>query len=641
MPTQSQLDARLNPNPVTFNVATSGLFRNTNDFGSAIYYKDPTSGQVTNFSLIDAKNGLYTPGLVGSGNQASEALSTLKSKYGVDWYSLPQFNVADAGNSPSGAYAGDITSLLSKGFAGTTQTTVNGPGTVNPSSIVPQGTTPLAPGASPAVATPNLGANGQYNTSTGTALGTPLTPAQAQAPQYTLPSSINSGNTQTSGTNNYQQPANTSNSLNGDMAGLNATYAQQLAAAEKLGPQDQKESDLVKQIMALNTQDAGRAGAQTTANTTYGVDSAQATINSLTATQKQNLDAYNAAQLQDQQGQGVTTAVDQRQRDAVTKQYAIRALATSSLLAAAQGDLANAQLLANKAVAAIYDPIEAQIAAGKANLQLLASDPATTLEEKTQAAKVSAILNAQSAAVEKAKTNATEVQKVAVTAASYIKNFVPSTQYPTAAQALAAVQNASDPVAAQLIATNTGLTAPTVKTGEWTDLSGKVGGSYLLGTNYVQRNNVTGEIRTAVNPPNSSSASSSIPGGATLSTTDKQALLGVGFTASEIVHIQADVNAHGLQTVLAGVSDSAQRNALQKVYGTPNTTQFLTTTYLSNIFGDAALEKAASAAGYKTGGFLGFGESGDKTTYLTHLMSIVNQYRQAGYTDQDILKMLQ
>lgn len=518
MPTQAQLDARLNPTPVTFNVAGSGLYRGTNDFGSQVFYKDPTSGVVSSISLIDAKNGLYTPGLSGSGNQASEALTNLKNQYGFDYNSLPAYNIADPGNNATAQLSlSAFQNLLSKPSASgaATQTTVNGPGTVDPNSVLPNvagqtnqptnTTNPnnvvtgvFAPG------TPqNQGGGAQYNTSTGTQFGTPLTAAQAQAPQYTLPSSINSGNTQTSGTNNYQQPANTSNSLKGDMAGLNATYAQQLAAAEKLGPQDQQESDLVKQIMALNTQDAGRAGAQTTANTTYGVDSAQATINSLTATQKQNLDAYNAAQLQDQQGQGVTTAVDQRQRDAVTKQYAIRALATSSLLAAAQGDLANAQILANKAVAAIYDPIEAQIAAGKANLQLLASDPATTLEEKTQAANVSAILNAQAASVAQAKSNALAVQNVAVTAASYTPNFVSTPQYPTAAQALSAIQNAPDPVAAQLIATNTGLTAPTVKTGTWSN-------PYMLGGSYVQKNSVTGEVRQAVNPPNASSTAESI-----------------------------------------------------------------------------------------------------------------------------------
>lgn len=330
----------------------------------------------------------------------------------------------------------------------------------------------------------------------------PVTAPSSQVPPYTAPAAISSDNTQSTATTPYVQPTDTGTGTAADMSGLNATYQQQLAQAEQLGPQQQQESDLTKQIMALTTQDAGRVGAQNAANTANGVDSAQATINSLTATQKQNLDAYNASQLTDQQGEGVTTAVDQRQRDAVTKQYAIQSLATSSLIAAANGDLANAQLLANKAVAAVYDPIEAQIAAGKQNLALIANDPATTAEEKAQADAVTAILNAQSQATAQAKTNATAIQNIAVTAASYTTNFTPTAQFPTAAQALQAIQSATDPVIATQIAVATGLTKQVTPTAP------NILGS--ASTGYYTYDPTTGQT-TPISNPNPSSTPANDP----------------------------------------------------------------------------------------------------------------------------------
>lgn len=185
MPTQEQLNNRLNPTPVTYNVATSGLFRGRNDFGSSIYYKDPTTGQTSSFSLLDPKNGLYDAGTVGSGNQASQALSRLQSQYGFDWNSLPAF--VDGDIQSTGNYQGDITSLLSKARAGTTTNTINGPGTVDPNSVLPnvpgQTTQPTNTAQNPQQvnAQPgqpgNQGPNAQANTSSGT---DPNAPQNAQ-----------------------------------------------------------------------------------------------------------------------------------------------------------------------------------------------------------------------------------------------------------------------------------------------------------------------------------------------------------------------------------------------------------------------------------------------------------------------------
>ena len=58
--------------------------------------------------------------------------------------------------------------------------------------------------------------------------------------------------------------------------------------------------------------------------------------------------------------------------------------------------------------------------------------------------------------------------------------------------------------------------------------------------------------------------------------------------------------------------------------------QFLTREFLSTTYGEEALKKAAKEAGYK-----------DSDAYLAYLGTLIEQYRKAGYTDQEILKMMQ
>lgn len=81
--------------------------------------------------------------------------------------------------------------------------------------------------------------------------------------------------------------------------------------------------------------------------------------------------------------------------------------------------------------------------------------------------------------------------------------------------------------------------------------------------------------------------------------------------------------------------------------GATDTIQFLTPDYFKQIYDAATLEKAAKDAGYvkSGGGFLGTGiaasTSGDVDAYLQHLNDAISQYRQAGFSDQEILKMMQ
>jgi len=123
-----------------------------------------------------------------------------------------------------------------------------------------------------------------------------------------------------------------------------------------------------------------------------------------------------------------------------------------------------------------------------------------------------------------------------------------------------------------------------------------------------------------------------------LPTSDKTKLLGAGFTNADISNIQRDVNAHGLDEVLNGISDERQKNALREVYGADDTTEFLTSDYLEKLFGEDGLKKAAADAGYR---HLLTSWATEKQNYLDSIMNTIEQYRAANYTDKEILKMLQ
>lgn len=129
---------------------------------------------------------------------------------------------------------------------------------------------------------------------------------------------------------------------------------------------------------------------------------------------------------------------------------------------------------------------------------------------------------------------------------------------------------------------------------------------------------------------------------------DKRTLVGGGWTEADIASIESDVRANGLEAVITQAksngASTSQINALRKAYGaTADTEQFLNKEYFRSLFGEDKLKEAAKEAGSVTGGndWIPFNESGDTEAYLLSLEQTVNLYRQAGYTDQEILKMMQ
>lgn len=139
-----------------------------------------------------------------------------------------------------------------------------------------------------------------------------------------------------------------------------------------------------------------------------------------------------------------------------------------------------------------------------------------------------------------------------------------------------------------------------------------------------------------------------VSGSVSLTTEDKRTLLGGGWAESDIASIENDIRSNGLPEVIknaqANGATPAQINALEKAYGaTASEQQFLTKDYLKTLFGDKALKEKAKEAGVVTGGddLIPFNESGDVDAYLNTLEQTIQSYRTAGYTDQEILKMMQ
>lgn len=121
-------------------------------------------------------------------------------------------------------------------------------------------------------------------------------------------------------------------------------------------------------------------------------------------------------------------------------------------------------------------------------------------------------------------------------------------------------------------------------------------------------------------------------------------LLSGGFNQVDIKDLQSDVAANGLDAVLLNPSVSKTQQALLKrvlagTNGVDDVTanQFLTTDYFANFFGDDALKIAAKKDGYT---HVLTNWDTEKSNYLGHLMQLVQKYREAGQSDQEILKQM-
>jgi hypothetical protein len=240
--------------------------------------------------------------------------------------------------------------------------------------------------------------------------------------------------------------------------------------------QEQQQSDLTKTIQSENTALAGKSAFQTEQNTLAGVDTQQANINDLNAqlTSIKNEAAAIPVQEQSRAAQGTILTgglqADQNQR---LRDNAVKALGVSTLLAASQGLLANAQALADKAVETKFGPMEAQNKADIANLQLIANDPATTLADKNRAQAQLDIKTANEAKIAQDKADTADIWNIATTAATNRANFTATATYPNITSALNAIQTATTKEKALQIAVDTGLvSAPKVNNTQVVEVGG-------------------------------------------------------------------------------------------------------------------------------------------------------------------------
>lgn len=266
--------------------------------------------------------------------------------------------------------------------------------------------------------------------------GSPV-PVSTGTPTPTLPPTINSGNIQPQAPIPYNTPAPTPTY---PVASLDTTLPTPVAT-----PTEDSAQSLTQMLETLNNQMTGKTTAQTTAETNAGIPDINNTITDLTAqlTGLQNEASAIPISLQNSAaGRGITANGLAPIQEGQLRDNAVQALTVSTLLAAAKGNLADAQSKADAAVAQQYGPIQAQIDAATANLKLIQDSPDYSNEEKAQAAQQTDIQNQKQAALDAAKTSAQNILTIAMNAA----------QNGADAQTLQKITQATTPEAALAIA---------------------------------------------------------------------------------------------------------------------------------------------------------------------------------------------
>ena len=139
-----------------------------------------------------------------------------------------------------------------------------------------------------------------------------------------------------------------------------------------------------------------------------------------------------------------------------------------------------------------------------------------------------------------------------------------------------------------------------------------------------------------------------------ISADDRNRIIGSGLSISDIDNIEKNLNnGYSLDEILnSGNLTDAQKTTIkntmsgitptQEVETEKEGEQFLSRDYISKLFTSDQLEQAAVDAGF---GDLGEGmfnlKDVDVKKYLDYLDNLIAQYRNAGYSDKEILKMMQ
>lgn len=189
---------------------------------------------------------------------------------------------------------------------------------------------------------------------------------------------------------------------------------------QELSPIEKSSQDLINRLTTLYESRVGESAYRTEQESLQGVPELDKTLRDLRTQQQQILNEQTQIQLQAPgPGQGaLPTGVIQRQQTEKLRQNAVNALSVSSLVAAAEGNVASARALVDKAVSAKYDPIDEEINAKIKNLQLITQSPEYTLAEKKRADRQEAIQLAEKEKLVEVRTQAKNILEIATQVAA-------------------------------------------------------------------------------------------------------------------------------------------------------------------------------------------------------------------------------
>lgn len=242
----------------------------------------------------------------------------------------------------------------------------------------------------------------------------------------------------------------------------------------KLSEPEQKVSDFTKRITDIQNSLLGKTTFTQEQEKLQGTPELQKAMNDLAAQIKgyqlesqslQNIGATIPSAMEERfAGTGATkagvlplTAGELRRNQIQQATIASKALTAAAAFEAIKGNIANAQILIDRAIAAKFGPQEEKLKVELANLDVALKDPSITLAEKNRANAQSLILKKQEGEIAAKKQETADIWKISTDASANIQGFIPTTQYPTASFAIKAIQESKTGEGALLIASQTGL----------------------------------------------------------------------------------------------------------------------------------------------------------------------------------------
>jgi len=212
---------------------------------------------------------------------------------------------------------------------------------------------------------------------------------------------------------------------------------------------EQEVSDFSTRLQALNQQLVGQSAFRAEQEEEQGLSALTATQRDLSA-QLQSIQAEAKAIPLRVEGESEGRGRTLRNVRAITiqqqRENAITALTIGAKLAGARGDVAQALELIDRAVAQRFQPIREEIAATRANLDLILESPQFSLADKNRARKADAQQAKRERELDKEEANDRQIGQIGVDVATRGGDAI----------LLRRIQEATDPIEAQRIATSAG-----------------------------------------------------------------------------------------------------------------------------------------------------------------------------------------